>query len=117
MNHHDRDVAAAADRQHGLLTRAQAEAIGLNRSRIHRGLSSGRWELLYDRVYRVGGAPATTAQLRLAAVLAVNSLTVVSHRAAADLHRIWFSTPPIVEITTTDKLSPELDGVTVHRMA
>jgi hypothetical protein len=117
MDHQDRKVAAFADLQHGLLTQAQAEESGISRSSRHRRLESGRWELLYDGVYRVGGAAPTTAQLRLAAVLAVDGLAAVSHRAAADLYGFWWSKPPSIEITTTDKLSPELAGVIIHRIA
>jgi hypothetical protein len=117
VDHQDRKTAAFAERQHGLLTQPQAEESGIGRSSRHRRLESGRWELLYDGVYRVGGAPATLAQRRLAAVLAIGSLAAVSHRAAADVHGLWTSRPPVVEITTTDGLSPELDGVIVHRMA
>ncbi|HZP29935.1 MAG TPA: DUF559 domain-containing protein, partial [Acidimicrobiia bacterium] len=54
---------------------------------------------------------------RLAAVLAVGGMAAVSHRAAADLHGLWTSQPPAIEITTTEKLSPDLEGVTVHRIA
>src|SRR5262249_36940667 len=67
-------------------------------------------------VYRIGAAPATTAQLRLAAVLAVDGLAAVSHRAAADLYGLWWAAPPALEITTTQEHSPDLGGGTVHRI-
>jgi hypothetical protein len=57
------------------------------------------------------------SQRRLAAVLAVGSLAAVSHRAAAEMHGLWTSTPPTVEISTNREHSPELDGVrVVHRL-
>jgi hypothetical protein len=113
----DRRLTSIARAQFGLVTRAQALSEGFEPHHIDHRLASGRWSLVHVGVYRIGAAPATTAQRRLAAVLAIDALAVVSHRAAADLHGLWLSIPTIVEVTTTDGLSPELEGVTVHRMA
>ena len=113
----DRRLTTIARAQFGLVTRAQALSAGFEHHHIDHRLASGRWSLVHVGVYRIGAAPATTAQRRLAAILAIDALAAVSHRAAADLHGLWVSTPPVVEVTTTDGLSPELEGVTVHRMA
>jgi hypothetical protein len=113
----DRRLTATAQSQLGLVTRTQSLAAGFRPYHVDHRLASGRWSLVHDAVYRIGAAPSTTAQLRLAAVLAIDGLAAVSHRAAAELYGIWWSRPPAIEITTTDKLSPELAGVTVHRIA
>jgi hypothetical protein len=113
----DRKITQLAETQHALVTKRQLGDAAVSRSALKRSLASARLTLVHDNVYRIGGAPTTTAQLRLAAVLAVDGLAAVSHRAAADLYGLWWSNPPAIEITTTDKLSPELDGVTVHRLA
>jgi hypothetical protein len=113
----DRKITQLAETQHALVTKRQLGDAGVSQSALKRSLASARLTLVHDNVYRIGGAPTTTAQLRLAAVLAVDGLAAVSHRAAADLYGLWWSNPPAIEVTTTDKLSPELAGVTVHRIA
>jgi hypothetical protein len=113
----DKFLAALADRQHGLVTSEQALGAGLRPHQIHDRLRSGRWIVMYDNVYRYAGAPRTLSQRRLAAVLAVGSLSAVSHRAAAEMYGLWASTPPTVEVSTTRDHSPELEGVqVVHRL-
>jgi hypothetical protein len=117
MDNRDRAAAALADRQHGLITRLQALAIDFDPDRLQRRLDRGRWVSVHDGVYRVGGAPESVEQRRLAAVLAVGPVAAASHRAAAELHGLWTASPPTIEITTTRDQSPELDGVVVHRLA
>jgi hypothetical protein len=116
MDSIDRTIADVAAAQHGLLTKRQFLESGPSPSTLERWLARGRLTLVHDSVYRVAGAPPTTAQLRLAAVIAVDGLAAASHRAAADLYGIWWSAPPAIEITTTQEQSPELHGVTVHRI-
>ena len=113
----DGTVALIADRQRGLITRAQASSIGLDSDRIQYRLDSGRWTQVHENVYRVGGAPDSVELRRLAAVLAVGPVAAVSHRAAAEMHGLWTLASPVVEITTTRDQSPELDVVVVHRLA
>jgi predicted transcriptional regulator of viral defense system len=113
----ERKITQLAESQHGLISRAQALELGLSAEAIQRRLSCGRWTAIHEGVYRVGGSVASLAQSRLAAVLAVGPVAAVSHRAAADVWGLWWSNPPMIEITTTRDQSPELDGVAVHRMA
>jgi hypothetical protein len=113
----DQILASSADRQHGLVTKDQALGAGLMPHHVHDRIRNGRWVAVYDNVYRLVGAPPTMSQRRLAAVLAIGSLAAVSHRAAAEMHGLWTSTPPTVEISTNREHSPELDGVrVVHRL-
>jgi hypothetical protein len=112
----DRRLTGIAASQLGLVTRAQAFAEGFQRHHIEHRVASGRWSPVHIGVYAIGAAPATTAQSRLAAVLAVDGLAAASHRAAADLYGLWWSKPPVIEISTTQERSPDLHGVTVHRI-
>src|SRR5690349_16280233 len=111
MTDADRLVRGIAERQHALIARAQALGVGLTARMIQRRVESGRWAVVYEGVYRIAGTPDSVDQRRLAAVLAVGPDAAVSHRAAADVWGLWWSKPPIVEITTTRDRSPELDGV------
>lgn len=112
-----RQLSALAESQHGLLSKEQAARAGLVDHQVKHQLTTGRWVVVHDNVYRLAGAPESVSQRRMAAVLAIGSLSAVSHRAAAEMHGIWNSTPPTVEISTTRAHSPELDGVhVVHRL-
>jgi hypothetical protein len=102
----DRILASFAALQHGLVTKDQAYSAGLMPHHLHDRGRNGRWVAVYDNVFRLAGAPETVSQRRLAAVLAVGSLAAVSHRAAAEMHGLWTSRPPTVEISTTRKHSP-----------
>ncbi|HZP27544.1 MAG TPA: DUF559 domain-containing protein [Acidimicrobiia bacterium] len=112
----ERAIADLAERQHGLITRAQAIELGLAPGSIQRRLNACRWLATHDCVYRIGGSVASPTQRRLAAVLAVGPVTAASHRAAAELYGLWWSDEPTIEISTTRDASPELDGVIVHRL-
>jgi hypothetical protein len=117
MGTRDKEVALLADQQHGLVTKAQATLIGLPISGMHRRLEDGRWVLVHENVYRVGGAAPSARQSLLSAVLAVGPLTAASHRSAAELHGLWTPKPAVVEITTTRDRSPEVGDAMVHRLA
>jgi hypothetical protein len=117
MDGTDRSIASLAERQHGLVTKAQAESGGLSPTAIKRRLGAGRWALVHENVYRVGGAAVSAPQQALAAVLAVGPVAAASHRSAAELHGLWTPLPAVVEITTTRACSPELGEVKVHRLA
>lgn len=74
-------------RQHGLLTWAQAPSAGVSRWQLRRS-PSHRWERVGGGVYRHPAYPPTWRQELMAAVLAYGPGTVVSHRAAAVLHQL-----------------------------
>jgi hypothetical protein len=112
-----RKLGSLAQAQHALISKTQAVANGLHEHQVKHLLTTDRWVVVYDNVYRLAGAPETVSQRRMAAVLAVESFSAVSHRAAAEMYGLWVSTPPTVEISTTRKCSPELEGVVVvHRL-
>lgn len=113
----DRALATIARSQYGLLTLTQATHAGLTPAAVQWRLDAGRWERLHDRVYRVGGVPATYRQRVLAACLGIGPEAAASHRAAAILHDLLRYREPPTEVTTTRRRSPELEGVTAHRLA
>ncbi len=83
----DRTVEATARRQHGVFSRAQAEAAGATRRMIERRRSSGAWLTLERGVYALHGAPFTWLRQAKAAELSVPG-SGLSHRAAAHLHGV-----------------------------
>lgn len=103
-----------AERQHGLITRAQALSKGLTIEGIRGRLRTGLWEKVHAGIYRVAGSRKTWKQALMAACLAAGKGSAVSHLAAA---KVW-GLPcgrECVEISITNTKRLRLEGVTVHR--
>lgn len=78
-------VRNLASRNHGVISRARAIEAGLKRSRVDWLVASGKWEAIYEGVYRIAGSAEDRGQ-RLAAVLAwAGDGAVLSHFTAAEL--------------------------------
>jgi very-short-patch-repair endonuclease len=81
----DARMETVAARQHGLVTRAQAEQAGLTRSAIEHRLRSADWHRIARGVFRLAGAVETPHQRALAAVFAAGDAALLSHQSAAAL--------------------------------
>src|SRR4051794_24868280 len=103
-----------ARRQHGLITRDQLVGQGLSRHQISRLRLAHRIEPVHPEIYRLAGAPTTSRQALLAAVLAADC-SMASHRSAAELWGIGGVRSVGPEITVPGKARPRLAGVIVHR--
>jgi very-short-patch-repair endonuclease len=78
-------LAAIAARQHGVVTTAQIEAEGLDKSAIARRVRAGRLHRVHRGVYAVGHSALSREGEFMAAVLACGGGAVLSHRSAAVL--------------------------------
>ena len=136
MTRIDDDLCALAERQHGLVARRQADALGLSRRAWLRRQQGGGWETLTPRVARRTGSPASVSQQALAGVLDAGPSTFVSHESGA---AVWgapgYRIEPTQVISTRgrgvrsplvtvhlprhlpDAFAAELDGVPVVRPA
>jgi very-short-patch-repair endonuclease/predicted transcriptional regulator of viral defense system len=83
-------VADIAARQHGLITRAQLLEVGMPLDTLRSRVKCRRLLPVHRGVYRVGPLVAARAR-EMAAVLACGAGSVVSHRSAARMWRIWHS--------------------------
>jgi very-short-patch-repair endonuclease len=92
-------LAALAARQHGVVTRRQLHALGLDDSSIARRKSTARLHQLHRNVYAVGRTDLTTEGRYLTAVLAYGNRAVLSHRSAAVLWRICPECGPRIDVT------------------
>ena len=92
-----------AERQHGLITRAQLRTIGISTSAIDRRLAAGDLHPLWRGVYAVGHRALRPRAYLLAVVLAAGPGAVLSHRSAAALSCIRASASTKVEITVPDR--------------
>jgi very-short-patch-repair endonuclease len=105
-----------ASAQHGLLSRAQAHAIGLSKDSIYRRVQSGKWELVLPGVYRIAGSPPGWHQDLMAACLWAGRGAAASHRAAAALWKLDGFAPGITELSTTRNLTCRAPGILMHRV-
>jgi putative AbiEi antitoxin of type IV toxin-antitoxin system/uncharacterized protein DUF559 len=105
----DRVIASLAERQHGVLARAQLLDAGADRYAIDHRLSRGRLHIIHRGVYAAGHANLTPDGRRMAATLAAGG--PASHRAAG-AH--WLLQPSAyLEVTArTHRRHP---GIRVHR--
>jgi hypothetical protein len=92
------EVARAASRTHGVVTRAQLLAAGSTRHQIQRALDTEELIGAYSGVYRATSAPRTWHQRLMVAVLAAGAGALASHRSAAALWGLDGSTTGIPEV-------------------
>ena len=78
-------MRALASRQHGVVTRAQLEALGLSADQIKRRLGSAHLAAVHRGVFAVGHDSLSPQARWTAALLAVGDGAVLSHRSAAAL--------------------------------
>ena len=108
----DQALAAAAGRQHGLLTRAQLTAAGVSETAISARLKAGRLHRVHRGVYAVGYRSSSLQTRAMAAVLACGPGAVLSHRSAAALWEIGPWRGPL-EVTSPRDRRPR--GIVAHR--
>jgi very-short-patch-repair endonuclease len=78
----DHRLARLATTQHGVVSVAQLQALGLSNAAIYRRARAGRLHRIHRGVYAVGHRRLTPKARWLAAVLACGPTAVLSHRAA-----------------------------------
>jgi hypothetical protein len=106
-------TSSLAQKQHGLLTRAQALGYGLSDSAIRARLDTGIWQRVHPGVYRVAGSRRTHEQAVLAACLAAGGKVLASHGTAARLHGLP-AEDSHTHITVVGTKAPRVTGVEVH---
>jgi hypothetical protein len=107
-------IARVAERQHGVIARAQLAALGVRRGAIERRLGSGALVRLHRGVYAVGHAAIGESGRAMAAVLAAGPSAAVSHRSAAALLGLVARSPAVVHVLTTRR-SRSRRGLVIHR--
>ena len=109
-------MAALAERQHGLVTRAQLAGLGLGGHAMDSRIKAGRLHRVHRGVYAVGRPGLTTKGRFLAAVLAHGPGTVLSHASAATLWALLPERGPRIDVTVPRGGSRSRRGaVIVHR--
>jgi very-short-patch-repair endonuclease len=103
-----------ADRQHGVVCRAQLLELGLSSDSIHHRLTNGRLHAIHAGVYAVGRPRITRQAAWMAAVLACGPQAVLSHASAGAL---WGVCPPRgpIEVSVPANKHPRVPRIRVHR--
>ena len=112
----DAAVAAVAEQQYGLVTRAQLRGLGVGETGIRQRIRTGRLHRVHRGVYAVGHAVFPAPAHDLAAVLACGAGAALSHVAAAAHLGIRASAATLVDVTVprrSGRRSPR--GIRVHR--
>ena len=99
----DRTLGALAERQYGVVSRAQLVKLGVPRGAIERRLASGRLLRLHRGVYAVGHRAPRREARWLAAVLAGGEGAVLSHRSAAALWGLCADDGPFPDVTAAGR--------------
>ncbi len=108
-------VGRLAERQHGVVTRAQLVALGLGKDGMHSWLRRGRLHRRYHGVFAVGRPELPRKGEWLAAVWACGPGAVLSHWSAAALHEMAEEPGDEVHVTTpAGRRVERRPGLAVH---
>jgi very-short-patch-repair endonuclease len=111
----ERACVDLAFRQHGVLARAQAIAIGMPQHALRWRVDSGHWRRPLPRVYAPGRHPLTFRGRAMTAHLWAADGSLIAGRAAAALHAFPRFEQSDIEVLTTRRLSHP--DVLVHTRA
>lgn len=112
----ERELAALAHRQHGVVGRNQLLALGLGDGAIKARFQLGQLHNIHRGVYSVGHGGLTVHSRWLAAVLASGDGAVLSHRSAAALWGLMRPRWSPVDVTSAHG-RPGRNGIVLHRSA
>jgi hypothetical protein len=109
----DAVIGALAERQHGVVDRAQLIDLGIGSRAIRHRVDCGRLHVVHRGVYAVGHRALTRAGRWMAAVLAQGLDAVLSHRSGARLWRIRSSEGVRIDVTVPRSRRSRA-GIQVH---
>jgi very-short-patch-repair endonuclease len=110
------DVAALAERQHGVVSRGQLRRIGMGEGAIDHAIATGRLFPIFRGVFGVGHSRVGSQGRMLAAVLACGEGTVVSHGSAAYLLGLWESEPKAIHVIAPNQAGRKIPGIRRHHV-
>ena len=109
-----RAAAELAGTQHGLITRAQALALGLTKRMIQLRLERSLFCAVHPSVYRVAGFQETWRQHVKAATLFHGAAARASHRTAARLAGLDVRDPGVIELIVPRRHRLQREGIRLH---
>jgi very-short-patch-repair endonuclease len=106
-----------ADRQHGVVARAQLLDLGFHPQAIKHRVATGRLHPVMRGVYAVGRPHLTRHGRWMAAVLGCGPHAVLSHGSAAALWEIGRERYGRIEVSVPEHVLRRRSGIVVHRRA
>lgn len=111
------EVWRLAAHQHGLVTKSQLLALGLNADAVQHRIERGRLHRLWRGVYAVGRSEVGERGRWMGAVLRCGPDARLSHRSAAQLWGMRTPAPPMIEVVIPSSACRRAPGIVVHRRA
>jgi hypothetical protein len=112
----DHAIAALAGPQHGVVSRRQLRELGLTDREISLRALRGSLQPLFHASFAVGHRSISREGWMLAAVLACDEGTVLSHHSAAELIGLTGKELPLVHVIPPDWSGRKIDGIRWHRV-
>jgi very-short-patch-repair endonuclease len=100
----DARIAALAQRQHGVVSRPQLHALGLQRGAIAHRVAAGRLHRIHRGVYAPGHRILSLKGQFMGAALAAGDGAAISHAAAAHLHALLAFNATKVDVSSPRRL-------------
>jgi hypothetical protein len=110
----DRQIAALAARQHGVVRHEQLRALGLTQRVIQHRRAAGRLIDLHRMVYAVGHDRLSPTGRRLGAVWGYGPKAVLSHRSAAAAWNLRAGGGNRLDVTVPARSGNEREGTRLH---
>lgn len=112
----NRRIGDLAEQQHGVVSRRQLRSLGIGDSTITLRIATGYLRPVFRESFAVGHRAITRQGRMLAAVLACDEGTVLSHGSAAELLGLWDKRLPVVHVIPPDWSGRKIDGIRWHRV-
>lgn len=109
-------VAAVAARQAGVVVRQQVLAAGGTDRQISYRLRTGVWRQIRPGIYLLAGLPPHRDRDRWAASLAAGPVSLISHEAAARMHRLEGCARASLVLAVPPGHHTRVPGVRVHQL-
>jgi very-short-patch-repair endonuclease len=109
-------VAAAADSQHGVISREQIRRLGFQDGAISHAVATGRLHRVFHGAYALGHGRIGQRARLMAATLACGKSAFVSHRSAADLLELIDKGPVVIDVIAPPSRGRGIDGIYLHRV-
>jgi very-short-patch-repair endonuclease len=109
-------IGGLAEQQHGVVARAQLRMLGIADSTITARVASGYLRPLFRETFAVGHCAISRRGHLLAAVLACEKGTVLSHGSAAELLGLWDKRLALVHVIPPDWSGRKIPGIRWHRV-
>jgi hypothetical protein len=107
-------VAKVAERHHGVFALHHLDELGISQQTRHLRVTQGRWDPLYEGVFRIAGVPRTWKGDLVAATWAGGARAVGSHRSAAALRGLPGGRTDVLELTCPRWRRARHEGLVAH---